>query len=56
MDLGKAIELGGTQPVGYIALCVLLLSPVWFLTLFKMVISLFLIELVGSQGIDIYVF
>ena len=56
MDLGEAIELEGTQPVGYMDLYVLLSNPVWFLTLLRMLISLFLIELVGSLGIDLYVF
>ena len=48
MDLGKAIELRGAQPVGYMDLYVLLSDPVWFLTLLRMLISLFLMELVGS--------
>ena len=53
MDLGEAIELGGTQPVGYMDLYVLLSNPVWFLTLLRMLISLFLMELVGSLGIEL---
>ena len=56
MDLGGPQNLGGTQPVGYMDLYVLLSNPVWFLTLLRMLISLFLMELVGSLGIDLYVF
>ena len=53
MDLGEAIELGGTQPVGYMDLYVLLSNPVLFLTLFRILINLFLIVLVGSLDIDL---
>ena len=56
MDLGEAIELGGTQLVRYMDLYVLLSNPVWFLTLLRILISLFLMELVRSLGIDLYVF
>ena len=56
MDLGEAIELGGIQPVGYMDLYVLLSNPVWFLILLRILISLFLMELLGSLGIDLYVF
>ena len=46
----------GTQPVGYMDLYVLLSNPVRFLTLLRMLISLFLTELVVSLGIDLNVF
>ena len=41
MDLGETIELGGTQPTGYIALYICLFRPVWLLTLLSIVMSLF---------------
>ena len=53
MDLGEAIELRGTQAVGYMDLYILLSNPISFLTLFRILISLFLMVLVGSQGIDL---
>ena len=48
MDLGEAIELRGDTACGVTGLYVLLSNPVWFLTLFRILISLFLMVLVGS--------
>ena len=53
MDLGETIELGGTQPVGYMDLYVLTPNPVLALIPLRMLISLFLMELVGPLVITL---
>ena len=48
MDLGETIELGWTQPVGYMDLYVLIPNPVLVLIPFKNINEFILMVLVGS--------